>query len=155
METEREVMKRLFAATLLLFFLEGSNQIISAQTEEVILDCSSGNRTNQQLVVNLKDKTIVRLIGTAELNYEIKRYDEYTIYASGKVSIIENWEYLAKNSKKDISKLWVSIDINRVNGSTHYSLLDELNYGASNIPEGFSLILDSMDWECKKTNKVF
>ncbi len=101
------------------------------------------------------DQTIVRLIGTAELNYEIKRYDEYTIYASGKVSIIENWEYLAKNSKKDISKLWVSIDINRVNGSTHYSLLDELNYGASNIPEGFSLILDSMDWECKKTNKVF
>ncbi len=36
METEREVrlMKRLFAATLLLFFLEGSNQIISAQTRE-------------------------------------------------------------------------------------------------------------------------
>jgi len=28
-------MKRLFAVTLLLFFLEGSNQIISAQTEEV------------------------------------------------------------------------------------------------------------------------
>ncbi len=28
-------MKRLLAATLLLFFLQGSNQIISAQTDEV------------------------------------------------------------------------------------------------------------------------
>ncbi len=36
METEGEVrMKRLFAATVLLFFLQGSSQIISAQTSEV------------------------------------------------------------------------------------------------------------------------
>jgi len=35
METEREVMKRLFTATLLLFFLQGSSQIISAQTAKV------------------------------------------------------------------------------------------------------------------------
>jgi len=36
MEAEREVrMKRLFAATLLLFFLQESSQIISAQTDEV------------------------------------------------------------------------------------------------------------------------
>jgi len=32
MEAEREVMKRLLAATLFLFLLEGSSQIISAQT---------------------------------------------------------------------------------------------------------------------------
>jgi hypothetical protein len=129
--------------------------VASSNQGNVILDCSSLNRTNQQLVVNLKDKTIVRLIGTVELNYEVTKFDEYKIFAVGKTSIIEKWKYLAKKNKKDISKLSVSIDINRVNGKTHYSLLDEQSDGISGIPKGFSLILEEMDWECKKTNMAF
>jgi len=104
--------------------------------DKFILDCSSNNRTNQQLVVNLMNQTIVRLIGTVELYYKIKSDDEYTIFASGKVSIIEKWEYLAKNIKKDISKLWVSIEINRVNGKTLYSLHDKPSDGTSGPPKG-------------------
>jgi len=137
---------------VLLYFIPIS---ACGNTDKIILDCFSYYRTNQQLVVNLKDKTIVRLIGTVELNYEIRGFDEYTIFASGKVSLSEKWKYLAKNSKKDISKLSVSIDINRVNGKIHYSLLDKPSDGISGIPKGFSLILEEIDWECKKINKAF
>ncbi len=124
----------------------------SASQDTVTLDCYKQSETNQQLVINFKENKILRLIGVTELEYKIERHNQYVIYATGNVSIPENWSYL-ETKNIGFSELSVSIELNRVNGKVYYTLLG--SFGSGDLPKGLRPILEKVDWECKIIEKVF